>query len=349
MRAPRNSRRRFLAGTAGLLAATVVAGCALEDSGPTTTDDGLEVVKVGYLHTVAVDSHLWLGMENGTFEEHGLKIEPIEFDTGIAESQALSGGSIDVAVMGAVLSNFPAQGNGKVFLANDVEVDTAQLWANPESGVRSIEDLEGEKVITATGTTAHVYLHNALVSNGVDPDSVEIINADMPAAVTAFISGEISAVALWVPFDQTVREELPEAEMIDSAKSYYPESAILGGWAANNGYYESNKDTLDKLTAAWLDINDELVSNPEASMTTVHEAAYTEDQDRAETLRQFGFEEVYPNDQWARMYESGELENWIGQVEQTFVDVGGIDQYVEPEEFVDTDIFLDAYNEWSEK
>ncbi|WP_298329965.1 ABC transporter substrate-binding protein [Haloactinopolyspora sp.] len=345
------SRRFAVRGpvVAAVIAAVTVAGCALEDSGPSTSSDGLDVIKVGYLHTVAVDSHLWLGLERGTFEEHGLKIEPVKFDTGIAESQALSGGSIDVAIMGAVLSNFPAQGNGKVVLTNDVEFDTAQLWADPSKGIRSVKDLEGQRIITATGTTAHVYLHNALVANGVDPDSVNIINADMPSAVTAFVSGQVPAVALWVPFDQTVQKEFPEAELVDSAKSYYPEAAILGGWVANNDFHRSNREILDKLAAAWLDINHELVSNPEESMTVVHEAAYAQDQELAETLRQFSFEEVYSNEEWAQQFESGEVERWIGQVEEIFVEVGGIKEYVDPGEFVDADIFLDAYNEWSEE
>src|SRR5690625_1049318 len=141
--------RRRVAGlaTAVALVATISA-CALEDDGAATTDDGDTVVKVGYLHTVAVDTHLWLGIEEGIFEEHGLKIEPVPFDTGIEESQALSGGSVDVAMMGGVLSNFPATGSGKVFLANDVEFDTAQLWTAPDSGIKSVADLKGKKVAT---------------------------------------------------------------------------------------------------------------------------------------------------------------------------------------------------------
>jgi len=51
--------RRRVAGlaTAVALVATISA-CALEDDGAATTDDGDTVVKVGYLHTVAVDTHL---------------------------------------------------------------------------------------------------------------------------------------------------------------------------------------------------------------------------------------------------------------------------------------------------
>lgn len=251
-------------------------------------------------------------------------------------------------MMGAVLSNFPSQGTSKVFLANDVEYDTAQLWAAPGSGIESVEDLAGKRVLTTEGTTAHVYLHNALLEAGVDPGSVEILNTEMPEAVSGFISGSAPAVVLWVPFDETVKKEMPDAAMVDSAKNYYPEAAILGGWAANTDFYESESETLHKLAAAWLEINQKLVDDPKA-IEQVHETAYAKDQSLAATKRQYSFEKVYSNDQWARMYRTGEVIRWLAQTQQLFVEVGGIDEYVEAKEFFEPSIFLDAYAEWKKE
>jgi len=341
--------RRLAAATGLTLGTALVAGCALESGGTDAeeTSSGLTTVRVGYLHTVAVDAHLWLGIEDGIFEKHGLKVKPVEFDTGVTESEALASGEVDVAMMGAVLSNFPAQGTSKVFLANDVEYDTAQLWSSPGSGIDSVQDLAGKKVLTTEGTTAHVYLHNALKENGVDPDSVEIVNTEMPEAVSGFISGAAPAVVLWVPFDETVEQEMPKATMVDSAKSYYPESAILGGWAANTDFYESDRATLDKLASAWMEINDRLVNDPKA-IERVHQAAYAKDQKLADTKRQFSFEKVFSNDRWAQMYRSGEVARWIGQTERTFVEVGGLEEYVDPRQFLDSRIFINAYDEWKQ-
>lgn len=347
-KASRHWRRALSVAAALILCSSALASCALEDDGnDRQAANGLTTVKIGYLHTVAVDTHLWLGIEEGIFEKHGIKVDPVKFDTGVAESQALSGGSLDVAMMGGVLSNFPAQGSGKVFLANDVEFDTAQLWTAPDSGIDSVADLEGKKVITSTGTTAHVYLYNAIKKAGIDPDSVSIVNADMPSAVTAFVSGRAEAVALWVPFDKTVKRDFPEAKMIDSAKNYYPEAAILGGWVANNEFFDKDPETMKKLAAAWLEINDTLVNDTDGSMKTVHEAAYAKDQELEDTERQFTFAKLYTNDQWAEHFESGAVERWIGRSERIFVEVGGLPEYVEPSEFVDTKIFQDAYKEWT--
>lgn len=347
---PKRPLVRGLAVAAGvLLAMAVSAGCALESEGGggPTTENGLTKVKIGYLHTVAVDAHLWLGITDGVFEKHGLDVEPVEFDTGISESQALSGGSLDVAMMGAVISNFPPQAGSTVFLANNVEYDTAQLWTAAGSGIDSVKDLAGKEVLTTAGTTAHVYLHNALKANGVDPESVRILDTDMPSAVTGFISGAAPAVVLWVPFDETVKSKMPDAKLVDSASSYYPEAAILGGWAANRSVYENNREVLEKLAAAWLDINHALVNDPEA-ITRVHEKAYADHQDLAATKRQFSFEKVFSNDEWAQLYQDGEVGRWIGQVERVFVEVGGLPEFVEPQEFLDTEIFINAYKTWKQ-
>ena len=50
------------------------------------------------------------------------------------------GGSLDVLSTGAVVSNFPARGQGRVFLLNNIEYATAQLWVRDDS-IKSIADL----------------------------------------------------------------------------------------------------------------------------------------------------------------------------------------------------------------
>src|SRR4030042_2703600 len=109
-------------------------------------------VKVGYLHTLAVDGQFWIGVHKGYFAEQGLEMEPIVFTSGVPLMQALSGGSVDVAIMGAVISNFPSRGVGKVFLINDIEYNTAMLFARPETGAKSIKDVKGQKIAPVKGT-----------------------------------------------------------------------------------------------------------------------------------------------------------------------------------------------------
>ncbi|MFC5752743.1 ABC transporter substrate-binding protein [Actinomadura rugatobispora] len=343
-------RRRPLPLVVSVLALLLaVTGCALEGdpAGGETGSDGLKVVKVGYLHTVAVDTHLWLGQVNGTFEKHGLKLQPVKFDTGIAESQALTGGSIDIAIMGAVAANFPARGQGKVFLLNDIEYDTAQLYVRKDSGIDSLADLAGKKVATTEGTTAHVFLHNALKAEKVDPEKVSIVNSPMPAAVNSFISGAVPAVALWVPFDLQVKKSVPGAKLLTSAGKYYPRTAIAGGWVARNSFYEKDKDTLKKIAAAWIEINAALLGDPDGSLRKVHQHAYRNDAPFEQVKHDFGFEKTFTGDQWATYYADGTAAGWLGRTTRTFVELGGLPEYKEPSTYFDPQIFLSAHKEAS--
>jgi NitT/TauT family transport system substrate-binding protein len=158
-----------------------------------------------------------------------LDLELIQFTTGLELFQAMIGGSLDVLSTGAVVSNFPARGQGKVFLLNNIEYATAQLWVRDDS-IKSIADLKGKQISTTTGTTAHVFLDRALRSAKLDPaKDVQLVNQRMAEAVTSFVSGAVPAVALWVPFDVTVKQKVPNARKIVDASAFFPEAAIMGG------------------------------------------------------------------------------------------------------------------------
>ena len=85
--------------------------------------------------------------------------------------------------MGGVTSNFPAQGQGKIFMLNSRETATARLFVQGDSGISSVADLKGKKVITTEGTTADIYLHRALEKAGLTRKDVTVVNAKMPDAV----------------------------------------------------------------------------------------------------------------------------------------------------------------------
>jgi len=289
----------------------------------------VEKVKVGYLHTLAVDGQMWLAIHKGYFKEQGVELEPIVFTSGVPLMQALSGGSVDVAIMGAVISNFPSRGVGKVFLINDIEYDTAMLFARPEAGAKSIKDIKGKKVTTVKGTTAHVFLHTELVS------------MDMAGAVAAFIAGATPFVCTWAPFQVQIRDKVPGAVMLSSAKEFYPQAAIIGGWVAANKYYDEHKDVLKKIINAWAKANDELMAKPEESLKLIHEKAYS-NIPFSDIQTSWQAEKCETSQAWVKLYEDGTVAKWIGQVEQVFVEIGSIGNWVDPKEFFDPKLYLET-------
>ncbi|CAN5700118.1 ABC transporter substrate-binding protein [soil metagenome] len=299
-------------------------------------------VTVGYLHTLAVDGHLWTAEMSDIFASYGIEIDPIPFNSGVPLAQALAGGSVDVAVMGAVISNFPSRGVGQVFLVNNIEAGTAMIYVQDDSGIESVEDLAGREISTTRGTTAHVLLVTALQGAGLGPDAADVVNMDMAAAVSAFISGAVPAVSTWWPNNAQIEAQRPGARVLTRAGDYYPDAAIMGGWVANTAFYNANRDVLVNIARAWLDANDILENQTDEALVALHEEQY-QNLELADLQSGFELLQTFGNDEWAALYQDGSVEAWIGQVEQIFVDIGALESFVEPSEFFDASIFLEAY------
>lgn len=312
----------------------------------------LTKVKIGYLHTLAVDGQLWLGEHYGIWQQYGIEFEPIRFYTGIDLFQALSGGSIDMLITGAVVSNWPARGQGKVFLINNIEFGTAQLWVQPDSGINSLKDLKGKKISTTRGTTAHVFLHNALKSVGLaETDvigkykNVTIVNQRMSEAVSSFVSGAVPAVAMWVPFNIIIKKNVPGAKMISDASEFFPEAAIVGGWATTDEYWEKNRNgVLKQITKAWMVANELLVYNPRKSIDILSEKYYPE-VPTSDLWENYQAERVLPATKWVEYYQDGTIDKWLDQVTNIYVEVGAFKNPRPAAKYFDSDLLPEVHRE----
>lgn len=329
-------RRDFIKATAAT-AAVSMAGVSGFAIGQSRTK-----LKVGYLHTPAVDGQIWLGQQLGSFAKNGLELELIKFTTGLEIFQAMIGGSLDVLSTGAVVSNFPARGQGKVFLLNNIEYATAQLWVREDSGIKTLADLKGKQISTTTGTTAHVFLDRALRSVNLDPaKDVQIVNQRMAEAVTSFIAGAVQAVALWVPFDTVIKQKLPGARKIVDASSFFPQAAIMGGWAAGNEYFEKNKPTLVNLIKGWAEANEFIANKPDEAAEMLQKTQYPE-VPLADFKEQFKATKYYSNAEWRKNYTDGTATKWLQQVTDFFVQSAKIPNPVPASQYFDPKLFLDA-------
>jgi hypothetical protein len=86
----------------------------------------------------------------------------------------------------------------------------------------------------------------------------------------------VACRALWAKLTifVTVRDKVPGAIKLTDASAYYPQAAIIDGWAAANDYYESNKKTLVKLIKGWADANDHIVAHSNDAMTGLQKGHY---------------------------------------------------------------------------
>ena len=298
-------------------------------------------IRIGYVDTLAVTGQLWTGVHRGHWAKEGIEFDPVKFSTGLELFNAMIGGSLDMLSTGAVISNFPARGQGKAFLINNIEFATAQLWIREDQGIKTWADLKGKKIATTLGTTAHVFLDAALRANGIDPSKdVELVNQGMPVAVTSFISGAVPAVALWVPFNIQVRQRVPAAKMLVDASAYFPKSAIVGGWATRADYYEKNRPLIAQVVRGWAAANDDLIKNS-ATILPVIQANNYQQVPLAELQEQFQASKYYSSSDWRRLYQDGTAVGWLQQVTDFYARFGGIQNPVPAKTYFDTGLLLE--------
>jgi len=161
----------------------------------------------------------------------------------------------------------------------------------------------------------------------------------MPAAVTAFISGAVPAVALWVPFNVTVRDKVPGAVKLADASAYYPQAAIIGGWAAANDYYEPNKETLGKLIKGWAEANDYIVANPGEAMEKLQKGHYSQTP-LADINESFKAQKMFTSNEWKKYYSDGTVTNWLQQTTDFFMANAGIKDATPANKYFDPSLYL---------
>jgi len=223
-----------------------------------------------------------------------------------------------------------------------VEFATAQLWVNPAKGVSSFADLKGKRIATTTGTTAHVFLDTALRANQLDPGKdVEILNQRMAEAVTSFISGAVPAVALWVPFNVTVRDKVPGAKKLVDASAYYPKTAIVSGWAASNEFHAKHREVLQRVVRAWSEGNTMLTSRTDEALAILQREHYKE-VPLPDLKEQFGAQKAFSNADWRKQFADGTVTGWLQQVSDFFVKFGNIQNPVPASQYFDPKIYLDT-------
>ena len=299
-------------------------------------------LRVGYVNTLAVNGQIWTGTHRGHWAREGIELETTLFSTGLELFNAMIGGSLDMLSTGAVLSNFPARGQGRVFLLNNVEFATAQLWVREDMGIKTWADLKGKKISTTAGTTAHVFLDTALRANNIDPTKeIELVNQGMPTAVASFISGAVPAVALWVPFNITVRDKLPGAKMLVDASAYFPKAAIVGGWAARTDYYEKNRDICARVVRGWAASNDDLMKNSAEILPIIQKNNYPQ-VPLTDLQEQFKASRYYSSAEWRKLYADGTATRWQQQVTDFFVRFGNIQNPVPASTYFDTKLYMDT-------
>lgn len=254
----RTARRRsahcLLAGIA--LATSVLAACGGGDGGAATGQRGeLTEVKVGVL-PIADVAPLYVGIEQGFFEEEGLRVEPQVAQAGAAITTGVVSGDFDVGFAAAIimiLANAEGLPVRIIATGNQAALEAEDAWAGimvPEDGpVDELADLEGQTVaVNALEGTVQLTMLAALEKQGVDTSTIEFLEIPFPDMPAALKDGQVPAVGTVEPFVTSIEQQggrmlLPYLHTVEPGMT-------VGTYFTHERTLEEQPDLVERFAAA---------------------------------------------------------------------------------------------------
>lgn len=232
------TRRRLLS-TAG----AILAACAMAAS-PAPAADPL---KVGYLQFTSfglinvAEAQQW-------FEEEGVDVELVLFDSGPPLLEAMIGGSIDIGALGGVPTLRTASQEIMDLRVLSVVADVSgPSKIVSQSGIDSIEDLRGKKVSIPWATTQHYIVGQALAQYGMSTDDVDLVQMEVLDAQGAFIAGRIDAFAPAPSALDRVLEARKDAKVLFSTSDFTDPFFVFDLWAAPGKIIDERLEDIQKV------------------------------------------------------------------------------------------------------
>jgi taurine transport system substrate-binding protein len=134
-------------------------------------------------------------------KEMGVPIKWVQINSASELNTAIAGGSVHFGLIGSsgIATGISTGIAYEVIWIYDVIGDNEALVAKKDRGVKSVRDLVGKKVAVPFASTTHYHLLTALRLDGIDPESLDILDMQPPDILAAWQRGDIDATFVWEP------------------------------------------------------------------------------------------------------------------------------------------------------
>jgi NitT/TauT family transport system substrate-binding protein len=164
---------------------------------------------------------------------------------------SVSGGADQVVV----LVNDNSTGNDKVIVRD---------------GINAIADLKGKKVAAEEGAVDHFLLLLGLKQAGLKPSDIQFIPLETGKAASAFVAGQVDAVAVFAPFTTQALKRAGSKELFSSKD--FP-GAIPDHLVVTRKFIEQHSEQVQALVDSWFATLNYINANPAQAMTIMAKRA----------------------------------------------------------------------------
>jgi NitT/TauT family transport system substrate-binding protein len=205
---------------------------------------------VAYVSPSAAFTPLYVAAEANLFAKYGLKVKPQIMGTGTGQ-RALVSEEIEILFDGPLLVPARIGGAGVKYFGAYTQRYIFQIFG--AKGVTAIEQLKGKLVaVSAPRGAIEIATREALKKLGLNPDAdVKFVyNDQVPAILTAILTGTVSGGTLSTPLNLKARESGLNF-LVDIAKLNVP--GLGGAYATTEKLLRNNPNTMYAFSKAMIE------------------------------------------------------------------------------------------------
>lgn len=252
------TRTRTIARLAATAAAVTLAaaGCAEGDGqGRESSSDGLDIVRVGVIPGAA-GVPLYLGEDQGFFEEVGIQLEYVEMNGGAAMIPGTISADIDFAVANAMSvligysTGLPLVVIGPAnYSTGDPDSDFSAILVPEGSDISSAADLEGRTVaVNALNNIGDLTVRAAVEADGGDQELIDFVELPFPEMAQSLENGDVDAVWAVEPF--VTQNEQHGARIISTPLTVMSDSTVNSVVATSTDLMSAEPDLVERFAEA---------------------------------------------------------------------------------------------------
>ena len=313
---------------------------APEPEGPTYEP---ATVRVAYMPNLGSAGSLFVGMDQGYFEEVGLTVEIYEFQGGPAEIAAMASGDIDISQIGHGAHALCIEGQAAIFQMDHTTSLSDVVVGNKSHGINPAADLKGKTVAVQAGTSSEIILQQALKKAGLSVEDINTVEMTVDGMTTAMITGQVDAAAAWSPNTITLQDALGENYVNLGGNADFLDSAIFpSSYITTTKYAQENKDILVRFAQALNKAHDYRLANQEYMAKLLAKELDAPEDTMIRALGEADWETITKDcgnmDAIKTIYETQQ---------QIFINNGRIPEAVPVENYVLFDVMEEAYKAYS--
>jgi len=235
------------------------SGCASRSSTPMT-------VRIGY-EAILSDYTFFVANERGFFEEEGLEVEVIQFNTTNEQMLALIAGEVDMIPNSSLALLLAAEVQQlerfRVFMAHGDLGNKVLVKA--DSPVTSIEELSGATIGTYPGTTMLTYATLSLAPYFEDVEPPTFVGMAPPSLIGALATEQVDAIFPVEPIVTVALEEGVAKGILDNPLGNVMTPFTGGASALRADFVEENPEATAAIIRAMNRAADFIQKNDEES------------------------------------------------------------------------------------